>query len=91
MNHTESESPRAGGNASPFLLVPEVASMLHASEYVVRQLAADGRLPHRKLPGARRLLFREDELLAAIDGAALERVDLADGGRVVRLAKGPAR
>jgi hypothetical protein len=78
-------------SANPFLLVDAVAELLHLSPYSVRALAADGRLPHRKLPGTRRLLFREDELLAAVDGAPLERVDLADGGRIVRLAKAAAR
>ena len=40
---------------------------------------------HRKLPGSRRCLFRQDALTAWEDGADLEVLELADGGRIVRI------
>jgi excisionase family DNA binding protein len=71
-------------SASPYLLVGDVAGLLGCSVRTVHERARLGEIPHRKPPGARRLLFLEDEVRAWLDGADLERVDLPRGGRVVR-------
>jgi hypothetical protein len=42
------------------------------------------------MPGARRCLFLERELRDWLDGAALQTVQLPDGGRIVRIAEGIA-
>lgn len=69
---------------SPFLTVPEVAALLRCSPRSVHELTRQNLIPHRKLPGARRCLFRLDELQAWANGAALEVLQLHGGGRVVR-------
>jgi excisionase family DNA binding protein len=68
-----------------YLTVEEVAELLRCSRRSVHGLTAARALPHRKLAGTRRLLFVEDELRAFVEeGAALETIELADGGRIVR-------
>jgi excisionase family DNA binding protein len=69
---------------SPYLLVEDVASRLRCSRRTVHELTRTCAIPHRRLPGGRRCLFREDELEAWEEGAQLEVVELARGGRVVR-------
>ena len=68
----------------PFLIAEEVAARLRCSVRSIHELTRAKAIPHRKLPGARRCLFREDELLMWEDGADLEVVELPRGGRVVR-------
>jgi predicted DNA-binding transcriptional regulator AlpA len=70
--------------ASPLLHVSDVADLLGCSVRSVHERTRLGEIPHRKLPGARRCLFLEADLLAWIDGAALEMLELPDGGRIVR-------
>jgi hypothetical protein len=50
----------------------------------VQELTRRGEIPHRRMPGTRRCLFVEAELLAWEDGAPLEVIELSRGGRVVR-------
>ncbi len=69
---------------SPYLLVEDVADRLHVSPRTVHELTRTAAIPHRRLPGARRCLFREDELSAWEDGATLEVIDQPRGGRIVR-------
>lgn len=69
---------------SPFLLVEDVAALLGCSKRTVHERARLGEIPHRRPPGARRLLFFEAEIRDWIDGCELERCDLPRGGRVVR-------
>jgi excisionase family DNA binding protein len=69
---------------SPYLLVEDVARRLRCSRRTVHELTRTCAIPHRRLPGGRRCLFREDELEACEAGAPLEVVELARGGRVVR-------
>jgi excisionase family DNA binding protein len=71
-------------STSPYLLAPAVAERLHCSLRSVRELMRTNAIPHRKLPGGRRLLFRVDELEAWEAGASLEVVELPRGGRVVQ-------
>jgi hypothetical protein len=69
---------------SPFLVAEEVAKRLHCSLRSIHERTRLGQIPHRRLPGSRRCLFREDELAAWEDGAELEVSLLTDGGRIVR-------
>lgn len=77
-------------SASPYLLVEDVAERLHCSTRTVHELTRTLAIPHRRLPGGRRCLFRPDELEAWENGAALEVVEQPRGGRVVRPAGTPA-
>jgi excisionase family DNA binding protein len=67
-----------------YLVVESVAERLHVSTRVVHELTRNKSIPHRKLPGMRRVLFVEAELEQWENGAELEVVDLRDGGRIVR-------
>jgi excisionase family DNA binding protein len=69
---------------SPYLLVEDVAARLRCSVRSIHELTRTNAIPHRRLAGARRCLFRPDELEAWENGAALEVVELAGGGRVVK-------
>lgn len=69
--------------ASPFLVTAEVASRLRCSTRTIHELTRSGRIPHRRLPGSRRCLFRVDELEAWEDGATLRVIELRLGGRIV--------
>jgi excisionase family DNA binding protein len=69
---------------SPYLLVEDVAVRLRCSRRTVHELTRTGAIPHRRLPGGRRCLFRPDELDAWEDGAPLEVIETPRGGRVVR-------
>ena len=73
---------------SPYLLVEDVARVLGCSVRTVHERTRLGEIPHRRPPGARRLLFLDDELRAWLDGAELEVTELARGGRVVRPSRG---
>jgi excisionase family DNA binding protein len=67
----------------PYLRVEDVARRLHCSVRTIHELTRCARIPHRRLPGSRRCLFREDELEAWEDGAELELIERS-GGRIVR-------
>lgn len=69
---------------SPFLVAEEVAARLRCALRSVHELTHEKAIPHRHLPGTRRCLFREEELLAWEDGTELEVRELPPGGRVVR-------
>lgn len=66
------------------LLVEDVAPLVGMAPSTLTEHCRRGRFPHRKLPGARRLLFAPADVQAYIDGCELEVRELADGGRVVR-------
>lgn len=74
-----------------YLLIEAVAERYGVAVRTVHRWAEDDdpRIPHRRLPGTRRLLFDPEHLAAFDDGCELERVDLA-GGRIVRPKDGPA-
>jgi excisionase family DNA binding protein len=72
---------------SPYLLVEDVARRLRCSRRTVHELTRTCSIPHRRLPGGRRCLFRQDELEAWEEGAALEVIETGRGGRVVRPTK----
>jgi hypothetical protein len=71
-------------SASPFLLVDDVAERYASSRRWVLERTRTAAIPHRRLPGSRRCLFVEAELVAWENGAELEVRELADGGRIVR-------
>jgi excisionase family DNA binding protein len=70
--------------ATPFLVTREVADRLRCSVRTVHELTRLGRIPHRRLSGARRCLFLVNELEAWENGASLELFELSQGGRIVR-------
>ena len=67
---------------NPFLSVPEVAERLRCSRRTIHELTRGRKIPHRKLPGRRRCLFRPDELEAWENGAQLHVTELPRGGHV---------
>lgn len=69
---------------SRYLLIEAVAERYGGAVRTIHRKAELGLIPHRRLPGTRRLLFDEEHLAAFEDGAELERVDLPGGGRIVR-------
>lgn len=69
-----------------FLTVEQAAPLLRMSRRTVYELTRARAIPHRRLCGRRRCLFLLDELTMWLDGAALEVLELEDGGRVVRPA-----
>jgi excisionase family DNA binding protein len=71
-------------SGSPFMLVEDVARLLGCSRRTVHERARLAEIPHRRPPGARRLLFLEAEIRAWLDGAELECIQLPRGGRAVR-------
>jgi hypothetical protein len=67
-----------------YMGVQDVADRYGVSSWTVYDLCRAGRLPHRKLPARRDLMFLEAELDAYDDGAELEVIRRGAGGRVVR-------
>lgn len=67
-----------------YLVVEDVAQRLRCSRRTVHELTRTLSIPHRRLPGCRRCLFREDELEAWEAGAPLEVIARPGGGRIVR-------
>lgn len=68
---------------SPYLLVEDVAERLRCSTRTIHELTRTNSIPHRRLPGTRRCLFRPEELEAWENGSPLEVTTLPGGGRVV--------
>jgi excisionase family DNA binding protein len=66
-----------------YVTTSDVAERLRCSIRTVHELTRTYAIPHRRLPGARRCLFRLDELAAWESGAPLEVTELPRGGRVV--------
>ena len=67
-----------------YLTVEAAAEVMHVTARSVTAYIAKNAIPHRKLPGVRRVLIPEDELRACLDGAELEVFYPVSGGRVVR-------
>jgi excisionase family DNA binding protein len=67
-----------------FLLSEDVAELLGLSRSTVQEQMTRCLLPHRRLPGTRRCIVPRRDFEAWLDGAELETVKLARGGRVVR-------
>jgi hypothetical protein len=71
-------------SVSPYVRVPDVAARFGQSERWVHERTRTNQIPHLVLPGSRPCLFRIDWLEAWEMGAALEIVEPAHGGRIVR-------
>ena len=69
--------------SSPYVTVEVVAERLHCSVRTVHELTRTFAIPHRRLPGTRRVLFTIGELEQWESGAALELRQLPRGGRIV--------
>jgi hypothetical protein len=76
--------PPKAARRSPYLHVDEVAERYGNSTRWVHELARCYLIPHRRLPGTRRVLFLLPELEAWEEGAELEVVELPRKGRIVR-------
>ena len=66
------------------LLTEDVAETLGLSRSTVQEQMGKGLIPHRRLPGTRRCIVPLEDFRAWLDGAELETVALANGGRIVR-------
>lgn len=66
------------------LKTEDVAETLGLSRGTVQEQMARGLIPHRRLPGTRRCIVPLSDFRAWLDGAELETVRLANGGRIVR-------
>lgn len=75
------------GSPRTYLTAEQVADRYRVSLWHIWELARTCKLPHRKHPGRRTLLFDPAELDAYDDGCRLEVKRLARGGRVVRPVK----
>lgn len=71
------------GRVTRYLLVEDVAKRLRCSIRTIHELTRTNAIPHRRLPGTRRCLFRIDELDAWENGTPLEVTELPRGGRLV--------
>jgi excisionase family DNA binding protein len=72
------------------LHVEDVSALLGISVRTVHELTRQRRIPCRRIPATRRILFDSDELAAWVDAGGtveLEVIEGRDGGLVVR-AKG---
>jgi excisionase family DNA binding protein len=65
-----------------YLVTSEVAERLRCSIRTIHELTHTSTIPHRRLPGTRRCLFRLDELEAWENGT-LDVTELPRGGRLV--------
>jgi hypothetical protein len=72
-----------------YLIVDDVMRRYGVARRTVHEWTRLGLVPHRVLPGTRRVLFEEAALQAFDDGAKLERVELPNGGRIVRPVESP--
>lgn len=70
-----------------WMLLEDVAAELGVSRATVGEWASRCMLPHRKLPGRRRIFVPRADFAAWMDGCELEVRRLADGGRVVKPKK----
>ena len=66
------------------LLTEDLAKLLGLSRYTVGDQLRRGLIPHRRMPGTRRCIIPRRDFEAWLDGAELETVRLAGGGRIVR-------
>jgi hypothetical protein len=67
-----------------YLTAEEAAQFTRRGLRAIQQLTSQRAIPHRKQPGTRRVLYPARELEQWIDGADLETIELAGGGRVVK-------
>jgi len=85
---TDSLELRSGPEPSPtdvatYLVVEDVAERLRCSIRSIHELTRSMAIPHRRMPGMRRCLFRADELEAWENGSPLKVIPMPRGGRAV--------
>ena len=72
-------------NYGPILTTAQVATLLDLNPQTVQQMAKDGRLPAHRLPGARKYLFFQQDVIDFLRGHAVqpetvsETVDATEG------------
>ena len=73
-------------NGPAYLVVEDVAELLHVSRRSVHELTRLSRIPCRRISGTRRYVFIESELREWLDGVPLEVVvdDEDTGAKVIR-------
>jgi excisionase family DNA binding protein len=62
----------------PTMSVPQLAELLNVSAENIRQKAASGELPGRKLPGGRQYFFFTEELVEVLEASLVSPVDAAE-------------
>jgi hypothetical protein len=70
--------------STPYILLEDVVERYHSSTRSVGELVSKRAIPHLRHAHTRRVLFVPAELDAWDDGAELETIPLAGGGRRVR-------
>jgi Helix-turn-helix domain len=86
--YTDTLESSAGHQQAPtdlatYLLVEDVADRLRCSIRSIHELTRSIAIPHRRMPGLRRCLFRADELEAWENGSPLKVIPMPRGGRAV--------
>jgi len=76
-------TPPDPGAIVTYLTTEQVAALFRCSTRSARELTRTTRIPHRRVPGQRRCLFVEGEVVAWLNGGELEVRELAHGGRAV--------
>ena len=74
--------------SGPLLHVERVAELLGCSTRSVHELTRKRAIPFRHIPGTRRCLFVEAEILAWVDAGGAQELEVVEGDRggvVVRL------
>ena len=59
-------------NYGPILTTAQVATLLDLNPQTVQQMANDGRLPAHRLPGARKYLFFQQDIIDFLRGHAVQ-------------------
>ena len=74
------ERPLAG----TYLFAPQVAAQLRMSARALHELVRSNAIPFVQIRPLGRLLFNADDLARWLEGAPLEAISLASGGKAVR-------
>ena len=67
-----SDEQRNPENYGPILTTAQVATLLDLNPQTVQQMAKDGRLPAHRLPGARKYLFFQQDVIDFLRGHAVQ-------------------
>ena len=69
---------------TPWTDVQGAATYTGHSTRTIQEWIAQRQIPHRRLPGVKRTLFRYDELDAWLNSAPLKTIETPGGTRIVR-------
>ena len=67
--------------SGPLLRVEDVAELLGCSTRSVHELTRRRTIPFRRIPGTRRCLFVESEILAWVDAGGAQELEVVEGAR----------